>query len=229
MTLSQDTSVAALKAVRDSGEDVTLRRRIATLLRDEPLTTHELTQRLDASSNAVRPRIDELLRMGCVRRDGTRTNPSGHRAYVNHLTGRGLAYARGEIDPEPEPPLSALQRRVVDVAREVARGNADVDVLHLAVEAHDSAKRRREQAISSADLAERTLVSASTVRDLIKEVRREYRLPIGNCQQGYFVIADAAEATRQIERFRRQAETSRQSARDVAAAWNRQRYGGERA
>ena len=77
-----------------------------------------------------------------------------------------------------------------------------------------------DNTISSADLAERTPVGASTVRDLIKEVRREYRLPIGNAN-GYFVIETREEFVRQVQRQERQAETSLQTAREIAAAWNR--------
>lgn len=85
--------------------------------------------------------------------------------------------------------------------------------------------RGKSNPISSTDLAEHTNCGASTVRDLIKVVRREYRLPIGSTTGGYFIATDADEQARQIERFRRQAETSRQSARDMAAAVNRARYG----
>ena len=97
--------------------------------------------------------------------------------------------------------------------------------------ANDHRGRYREEngeqvdnTISSADLAERTPVGASTVRDLIKEVRREYRLPIGNAN-GYFVIETREEFVRQVQRQERQAETSLETARDMAAAWNRN--GGE--
>jgi hypothetical protein len=80
--------------------------------------------------------------------------------------------------------------------------------------------RGKANAISSTDLAARTPVAASTVRDLIAEVRREFRLPIGSAN-GYFIITDEEEFSRQVERQKRQAETSRQTARDIAAAWNR--------
>ena len=57
--------------------------------------------------------------------------------------------------------------------------------------------RGRESAISSADLAEHTHCGASTVRDLIPQVRRDYRLPIGSAN-GYFVIEERAEYVRQV-------------------------------
>jgi len=84
--------------------------------------------------------------------------------------------------------------------------------------------RGRENAVSSRELAESVPVSASTVRDLIAEIRREFNLPIGS-SNGYFVIDDADELARQIDRQKRQAETSMQTAEDMAAAWNRNRRG----
>lgn len=77
----------------------------------------------------------------------------------------------------------------------------------------------RDNAISSKELAHRTPVSASTVRDLVPEVRREYRLPIGS-SNGYFIIENADEFGRQVERQLNQAERSRQTAQEIAAAWN---------
>lgn len=82
----------------------------------------------------------------------------------------------------------------------------------------------KANAIPSGELAEMTAerncaVSASTVRDLVPEVRREYRLPIGS-SNGYFIIDSQEEFVKQVERQKRQAETSLQTARDIAAGWN---------
>ena len=143
MTADIDTRRSAYRDVRESGEDVTLRRQVANALSAEPMTTHELAQQFDThGKNAIRPRVNELIRMGCVRRDGTRTNPSGHEAYVNRLTALGRDYARGADDPEPDPPVAEHRRKVVDAARAYLRGDCDRDILALAVERHDSAKRR---------------------------------------------------------------------------------------
>lgn len=79
--------------------------------------------------------------------------------------------------------------------------------------------RGKENKIASGDLADPTPVSDSTVRDLIAEVRRDYNLPIGSAN-GYFVIDNADELQEQVERQKKQAETSMQTARDMAAAWN---------
>lgn len=76
-----------------------------------------------------------------------------------------------------------------------------------------------DNTISSRELAEHTNCSASTVRDLIPQVRREFRLPIGSAN-GYFVIEERDEYARQVERQLQQAETSRQTARDISAAFN---------
>lgn len=138
------TKAEAYREVKKAGDDVALRRRIAAALTGGGRTTHELTTEFDHSKNAIRPRLNELLRMGCVRRTDTRTNPSGHEAYVHELTTQGYRYAAGEIDPDPAPPLAEHRKRVVKVARAVCRGEADRDILQLAVERHDAAKRRAD-------------------------------------------------------------------------------------
>lgn len=139
------TRIKAYREWRDAGDDVSLRRRVAAALADQPRTTHELTEAFpEHSTNAIRPRVNELVRMECVRREGRRENPSGHEAYVHHLTDRGKAYLEKRITPEPGPTESELKTNVVDTAREVVRGNADRDVLQLAVEKHDSRKRQMD-------------------------------------------------------------------------------------
>lgn len=102
--------------------------------------------------------------------------------------------------------------------------------------AHDRAKRTiaqtlandahgRENAISSAALAERTPVSASTVRDLVPQVMAEYGLPVGT-SNGYFVIQTDDEYDRQVERQLKQAETSRQRALLIGRTYNQSSFGG---
>ena len=83
--------------------------------------------------------------------------------------------------------------------------------------------RGRDNAISSTDLAERTPVSSSTVRDLIPEVRERWGIPIGSCPSGYFVIEDSEVFERQVERQLAQAERSKETARAIARAWNGER------
>lgn len=81
-----------------------------------------------------------------------------------------------------------------------------------------SEARGRENAVSSKSLADRVPVSASTVRDLVPEIRREMGVPIGS-SNGYFIIESESELRKQVERQRRQAENSLSSARDIAGAW----------
>jgi hypothetical protein len=145
MSTDTPTRTEAYQAIKEAGEDVALRRRIAAALAERPMTTHELAQAFpEHSKNAIRPRVNELLRMDCVARVDRRTNPSGHKAYVHELTTTGHAYVGGDVDPDPEPPVSEHRKRVVEIAREVARGKADRDVLTLAVQKHDAAKRRAD-------------------------------------------------------------------------------------
>jgi hypothetical protein len=139
------TKTDAYKHVKESGEDVSLRRKVAASIAQDPATTSELSDRFpEHSSNALRPRVNELLRMRCVERSGTRTNPSGHEAYVHVLTARGERYIRGEIDPDPRPTLSELKSDVVTVARAVVNGDAQEAALETVVNDHDAAKLARD-------------------------------------------------------------------------------------
>ena len=99
---------------------------------------------------------------------------------------------------------------------------------------HDAAKRAiatalqndargRDSAISGASLAERTPVSASTTRDLIAEVRREYGLPVASCSDGYFVVETADELAEVVDRIDRTIATKRERKRELTAAYNRRR------
>ena len=136
-----ETKREAYKQIKASCADVSLRKKVAASIAEEPATTSELSDRFPKhSSNALRPRVDELRRMGCVERSGTRTNPSGHEAYLHHLTNTGEQYLRGEIDPDPGPTLSELKTEVVDVARAVVHGDAPIDALEPVVQNHDAEK-----------------------------------------------------------------------------------------
>ena len=140
-----DTKREAYKRVKASGEDVSLRKKVAASIAEEPATTSEISDRFpEHSSNALRPRVDELRRMGCVERSGTRTNPSGHEAYVHYLTNTGERYLRGEVDPDPGPTLSELKTEVVDAARAVVHEDAPIDALESVVQNHDAEKLARE-------------------------------------------------------------------------------------
>lgn len=84
----------------------------------------------------------------------------------------------------------------------------------------------RENAISSAELARQVLGDedkASTVRNYIDDVIAAFRLPIGNCEDGYFVIQDDDEFRQLMEQY----ESRRQSARERMQALSRAFYGGQ--
>jgi len=138
------TTRQSYQHIRDTSEDVALRKRVCAAIALEASTTMETTQTLeDASRNAVRPRINELIRMGCIKREGKRTNPSGMDAYVHHVTPTGESYLAGDVDPTPNPPLSELQAEVVETARAMCAGQATTEDLQEQVERHDSAKQKR--------------------------------------------------------------------------------------
>lgn len=143
MADTSETAKEAYRKIKDEGLDVSLRRRVAAELVESPLTNHELADLIeDHSGNSLQPRVNELVRMGCVERDGKRTNPSGHEAFVNHLTPTGERYVAGEIDPEPSPPLSELKRNVVDTTRDFLLGDAEEGDVRMALMAHDDMKRQ---------------------------------------------------------------------------------------
>lgn len=138
------TKRESYRQIKDNDEDKSLRRRVAAAIALEPATTSELSGRFaERSANAIRPRVNELLRMGCVERTGTKENPSGHEAYIHELTPTGRRYLEGEVDPDPTPPLSELKTDVVDVARAYCAGLADESELSEAVKSHDGVKLRR--------------------------------------------------------------------------------------
>jgi predicted transcriptional regulator len=83
----------------------------------------------------------------------------------------------------------------------------------------------RDDAVSSKDLAAKTPVSASTVRDLVKEVRREYRMPVVACSNGYYRVTDVDDFSDQMERINDEIATREQTKRELTKAFNTERYG----
>lgn len=84
--------------------------------------------------------------------------------------------------------------------------------------------RGPENAISSKELAERVLGDEdrdSTVRNYIDDVIEAFRLPVGNCEDGYFVI----QSDDQFRRLMEQYESRRQSATERMRALSRAYYG----
>lgn len=78
----------------------------------------------------------------------------------------------------------------------------------------------RSDAVSSKELAEKTPVSRSTVRDLVSEVRRDYLIPVVSCPKGYYRVMDINDLERQLERINDEIETREQTKRELTRAWN---------
>lgn len=148
MTTTDDTPTTTLEAyndLTDDGDDASLRRQVAAAIAQDAGTTPEIAERFpDRSKNAIRPRVNELVRMECVRRDGKRKTAAGNKAFVHHITTRGERYVRGEIDPDPKPPLSELATDVVDAARAFLADELGNEGLTDALQQHDGAKLRRK-------------------------------------------------------------------------------------
>lgn len=79
--------------------------------------------------------------------------------------------------------------------------------------------RGRDRAISSRELAKQTPVGASTLRDLIKEVQREYRIPIGSCRNGYYVVIEPSDFQRRVRSKRKEIETHEETLIEFVSAW----------
>lgn len=140
-----ETSKTAFKEVINDNENVIIRQRVAAAIADQPATTDEITKKFpNRGKNTIRPRINELIRMGCVSREGKKTNESGKEAYVNHITQTGIEYVHGNADPDLEPPIAELADDVVSFTREYINGNVDEKALKSVLERHDEAKMRRK-------------------------------------------------------------------------------------
>ena len=78
----------------------------------------------------------------------------------------------------------------------------------------------KENAIPTRELATKVPVSESTVRDLVPEVRAQYRLPIASCSNGYYRIHSKGEFVEVMERIEGRIETAKDRQREIAKAWN---------
>jgi len=85
----------------------------------------------------------------------------------------------------------------------------------------------REDAISSRALGEKVGLKATTVRDLIKEIRAEYELPIVSCSRGYYVISSVDELEREIGRIDDEIDTKRETKQELTRAFNVQNHNAE--
>lgn len=88
--------------------------------------------------------------------------------------------------------------------------------------------RGPENAMSSADLADRTPVSASTVRDLVPEIRRDLGIPLVSGSGGYYEVQSHSDFVRVMEREEQAIETKRERMRELSKAWHHRQNGGDR-
>jgi len=172
-TNTPSTKRQAYEELKDAGEDVSLRLQVAAALDEQPDTTAGLAKRFeDRSANAIRPRVNELLRMDCVERDGKRENRSGHEAYVHHLTERGARYLAGEIEPSVGPTVAVQAKAVVSIARGVVTDQQDLETLRAAVQEHDETKAQLDPEFVSPllDDEDETEPGPPSIGEAIREV-----------------------------------------------------------
>jgi hypothetical protein len=80
-------------------------------------------------------------------------------------------------------------------------------------------RRGKGQAISSKALADRVGLKATTVRDLIPEIRREQDLPVVSTSTGYYLVASDQEFREVMKRIEDTIATKRERQSDIAEAY----------
>jgi len=78
--------------------------------------------------------------------------------------------------------------------------------------------------MSATALAEHVPVSASTVRDLVKEVRRERGIAVYSKGSGYWHIQDADELSDAVGRIDDVIETKQRTKQELTRAFNVEKY-----
>jgi len=73
---------------------------------------------------------------------------------------------------------------------------------------------------SAKDLAGRTGINASTVRDAIIDLREQYNIPVANRGSGYFLITNADELDAVLAYYQQEIETKRERKRTITKAFN---------
>jgi biotin operon repressor len=86
---------------------------------------------------------------------------------------------------------------------------------------YELSKTDAENTRTGKELAATVPVSASTVRDLLQELR-EGGIPVWNEGTGYYVIRNADELDRAITSIRDEIQTKEQTMQHLAAGYNRQ-------
>lgn len=84
--------------------------------------------------------------------------------------------------------------------------------------------RDYENRLSASELAEHVPVAASTVRDLVKEVRRERGIAVYSKGSGYWHIQDPDELSEAIEAINDEINTRQETKRQLTKAFNAGQY-----
>lgn len=84
--------------------------------------------------------------------------------------------------------------------------------------------RDYEHRMSCTELAEHVPVAASTVRDLVKEIRRERGIAVYSRGSGYWHIQDADELADAVERINDVIATKERTKQELTRAFNVERY-----
>ena len=82
-------------------------------------------------------------------------------------------------------------------------------------------RRGRGAAISSKGLADAVGLRATTVRDAVKEVRRDRDLPVVACSQGYYLLDSRDGLADELDRIADEIQTRRETRGELARAYNR--------
>jgi len=82
----------------------------------------------------------------------------------------------------------------------------------------------RDNAIPGGEIAERIPQKATTLYDMIPELRSQYGVPVGSCSDGYFIVTDPDELQTQIDRYDSQIETAQKRKRELVEAYNKEKY-----
>jgi hypothetical protein len=80
--------------------------------------------------------------------------------------------------------------------------------------------RRVSNALASRGVPDEEHPSTSTIRSLIRRVRREYNLPVYSKGSGYWCVQGIDEFEAAIDRIDSQIETKRETKRELASAFN---------
>lgn len=81
--------------------------------------------------------------------------------------------------------------------------------------------RGYDNRVSAKDLAAQTTVSASTVRDIVRELQREFDVPVASLGNGYFIIQSGDELDRVVESYREEIATKQTRLQRIVGAYNR--------